>query len=248
MSLLITHELLKEIYNYDTLLFNMMYPNGLEIPDGNLQINCMSKLERCIDHVIDHCPQDWLKGRTILLNQSMLMFDTAGNRIYKIDPRGTTEYTYDILSGKRMSEKDPDGCVIVYKYTEHDKVVAIKHHDWITTSYTYDKNNNLISSTNKHGHKTTYTYDIHGHLALTELPDGVTITYSYNENDNCVSKSYSDGHRVTYTYNEDGNCLTINYSDGRIIDRSKLGKQVYLKVDHSWPLTKESNPELLRLL
>lgn len=233
MAELLTIEMLKS--SEDTLWLAQMYPEGLEIPDGDLQITCDCRIRADVGLFIERWPNDLLKNRTIRLDWvnpgpdvvygRWSGFESDGTCIYKHDHNGnpasatdpnegtTTSYTYD-ENGKLMRVKDQDGDTITYTYDSNGRRTSVRYPSGLVIYLTYDTNGNLLRVEDDERIITSFTYDENNNRT-TELDGyGNTTRYEYDENNRVCRAIYPDDSVEEYTRDENDICLstTVYYT------------------------------------
>ncbi len=183
--------------------------NGLSTtvtdPDGSQKTEIKDYLGRLIE-VIEYADEgefytyyeyntagDLLKVKDALNNETIIEYDSLGQKTYMNDPdMGEWSYTYDD-NGNLHTQTDAEEQVTTFAYDALNRV----------TSKTFS--NTLNPSAN---HNVTYTYDIG--------ENGIGKLYSVSNNDDQGTVSLST--MTTYDYDLTGKIRHITYPDGYILE------------------------------
>ncbi len=109
------------------------------------------------------------------------VYDDDGNRTSRVDPQGTTSYTFDKLN--RLTEDNPPGTVDnTYAYDDAGNMTSFVDGSG-TTTYGYNGLNELTSMLEpSDATATAFAYDTNHRLTRTTYPGGVTLSRAYDSN------------------------------------------------------------------
>lgn len=232
MTKLLTIDMLDtENNNYEsnsTLWFNVLYPNGLEIPDGDFIIKHRGVMPE-IAWFLDMWPRELLSGRKIMLEEEnekeakcCTFWYNKDGLLYKMkdDEGDITKYTYD-EEHRCIRDEDEDGDSISYVYDDEGRHISTMFSLGGYVEHTYNHRGNLVTTRNKNGHVASYTYDDNDKLIVKIGLFGRSTRYTYDSNGLLSKVIHDNGTTKQYIRDEKGAyvCVTTSKTGVSIIDK-----------------------------
>ena len=178
----------------------------------------------------------------LMITQRTYTYDNAKNLLSKVDPKGTTTYTYDSMN-RLWTVTEPGQRKTTYTYDgagNRDSEVIVK--DGITTinQSTYDGSNRLLMIKEEIAgvlaQDTDYTYDNNGNQLTSTITNyqgtitKSTTSYRYDALNQMIGTTTSAGLEITYGYNGEG-LRVLKTSNGKTVRYLYEGDKVILEVD-----------------
>jgi RHS repeat-associated protein len=138
-------------------------------------------------------------------------YDSAGNRLTMIGPRGN------------CAGCNPATYTTGYSYNQNNQLASVTTPKGEITSYSYDANGNLATKVDPRGnvagcncaaqYTTSYSYDAAGRLLTTTDPLSHVTTNHYDPVGNRDWTKDANLHQTSYTYDAAGRVLTVTAPD-----------------------------------
>jgi YD repeat-containing protein len=128
-------------------------------------------------------------------NTNRYAYDSLGNQVAFIDPRGvlhTTEFDGAGRELKMYVDRNADGTM-----SPNERL----------SSSVYDDNGRLISSTDANTNTTIYAYDARNRCSSVMHADGTTMSLIWSPRSNLRSRTDANGTQVQYTYDSLDRCV-----------------------------------------
>ena len=144
-------------------------------------------------------------------------YDSAGNRIRTVDPRGKeTRATFD-TAGNLLSATDATGRTKRFAYDANNKLVKVTEPDGtVSGQITYDESGDPIVVEHGGGMTTTSTYDGAGRIATTADAMGRTTRYTHDAAGNVETITDPAGGVARFTYDASGRIRTVRDALGAL--------------------------------
>ncbi len=133
-----------------------------------------------------------------------------------------TSYTYNHLTGQKISETNALGHTTTYAYDKLGRVTSVNspavEAGTGIKKYIYDDANNILRTVSESGATTEYRYDALGRIKTVKDFNGVIVqTRSYNASGQIAEVTDSAGNKLTAQYDGAGRPLSMSLPDGTSI-------------------------------
>ena len=145
------------------------------------------------------------------------------------------KYGYDMQTGNRTAEIDPNGNKTIYEYDVLNRLVKTAKPLGVAETYVYEENpfaNLAIRQTDPLQVPYRYEYDIMGYLAKASVFDqgkwALLQSYEYDFMGNKVKETDANGHSIRYEYDSDDRLVKKSfYQNGSVLKGSvTVGYQI----------------------
>ena len=136
----------------------------------------------------------------------------------------TRLYNYDVYTGNKLSQADPNGSNTTYKYDVLGRVTRVVYPLSLGyVNFTYNDSANYVNVTNENGWKTQQIYDGLGRLVATKRYAGGNVystdSYAYNWLDKPAAHTDPLTNSYSYTYDVLGRQLVIGEPTGYFVSQ-----------------------------